>query len=185
MLLSKKSLFSLTSVKNTAQGFPSLKYQTSSNTSFARRQTDQKADAVRLLLRLVRGTVAADLAALGAAVNDDVSLSRIRLDTNRLKLSTALVGSVSRVHVNVERPQTKRTVVARGVAQWLDLLAAMRANESVVVLCKTLLLHPLILRIFITYILSQIPHNVKITIMKAGFFCRGRGLWGTRFVGAS
>ena len=107
----------------------------------ARREPDQQLDAVGLYLRLVRGAVAVKLAAFGATVNDHVPLFGVGLYAHGLHLTAALVCAVARIDINVQRPQTKRAMVARGVAQRLDRLSAMRANESVVVFCKPFLLH--------------------------------------------
>ena len=73
------------------------------------------------------------LAALLALVEDYIPLLGVVDYLYRLHLSPALAGAVTGIYVKVERPQTKGTMVARGVAQGLDLTSAMRADKSVVV----------------------------------------------------
>jgi hypothetical protein len=106
-------------------------------------QLNEQFDAIGLNLCFVCRTVAVDFSALGATVNNDVALSCIGLGANGLHLPTASVGSVSGVDVNVQRPKTKRAVVARGKAQGLDLFAAMRANKAAIIFAKAFLFHSL------------------------------------------
>ena len=85
--------------------------------------------------------VAMDLAAFGAAMNDDVSFAGIRLGTDRLHLPAAGVCSVTGIDVYVQRPETKRAVIARGKAQRFNLFSAMRANKAAIIFAKAFLFH--------------------------------------------
>ena len=121
-------------------------------------QLDEQLDAVGLNLCFVCRAVAVDLTALGAAVNNDVSLACVGLGANRLHLSAARIGSVARVDVYVQRPEAKRAVVARGKSQRLNLFAAMRANKAAIVFAKAFLFHSRCLQHIIIYFNS----NIKI-----------------------
>ena len=107
----------------------------------SRRQANEQFHAVGLILRLVRGAVAVQFAAFGTAMNDDISLACIGFDTDRLHFTATFAGSIAWVDIYVKRPQAKGTVVARGVAQGMHLLAAMRADKPIIVFGKSLLLH--------------------------------------------
>lgn len=67
---------------------------------------------IGLHLRLMCCLVALDLTALGAFVNDDITLLRIGDTADRLHLSPAFVGTVTGVLVNMERPEADGTVIA-------------------------------------------------------------------------
>ena len=60
----------------------------------------------------MRGAVAVELTALGTAMDNDISLARIGFHANRLHFATAFASSVTRVDIDMERPKTKRAMVA-------------------------------------------------------------------------
>jgi hypothetical protein len=107
----------------------------------SRRKPYEQFHTVGLILCLMRGAVAVELTAFGASVNNNVALSRVGLNADRFHFPLAFAGAISGVDVYVKRPQAKGTVIARGVAQGVHLLAAMRADKAVVIFCKSLLLH--------------------------------------------
>ena len=78
----------------------------------ARGQLDEQFDAIRLNLCLVCRTVAVNLAAFGATVNNDVSLACVGLGANGFHLPPTGIGSVTGIDIHVQRPKTKRAVVA-------------------------------------------------------------------------
>ena len=106
-----------------------------------RRQLDDEHQVVGLHLGLVGGAATADLSAFGAFGDDDVPLLGIGLGGDGLQIPSAGVGAVAGVDVHVPRPEAEGTVVAGGVAQRLDLTAAVDANKTVVQLGKALLFH--------------------------------------------
>ena len=108
---------------------------------FSNRQTDKKVAVVGLDFRVEGGAVAADLAALGASMDNDETATGIGLGADRFHRAAAGIGTVAGVDVHVERPKAKRAMVAGGVAQRQDFAPAMRADKTVVVLGKALLLH--------------------------------------------
>ena len=97
-----------------------------------RRQLDDEHEVVGLHLGLVGGAATADLPALGAFGDDDVALLGIGLGGDGLQIPSAGVGSVTGIDVHVPRPKAEGTMIAGGVAQGLDLTAAMDADETVV-----------------------------------------------------
>ena len=78
----------------------------------SRRQRNEKPHIVRLILGLVRRTVAADLSAFRALVKYNIPSPWIRLYSDRLHLSSAGIRTVPRKNVHMERPKTVRTVIA-------------------------------------------------------------------------
>ena len=81
----------------------------------------------------MRGTAALDGSASDAAVSYDISSPRVRYRRDRLHLPAAGAGAVAGVFVHMERPEAERAVIARGVAERLDLPAAMRAHKAGIV----------------------------------------------------
>ena len=87
------------------------------------------------------GAVAVDLAALGAFVNDDVALFGVGLGGDRLHKPLALARAVARIYIEMLRPQAKGAMISRGIAEGLNLFAAMLADEGVVIFGKKLGFH--------------------------------------------
>ena len=81
--------------------------------NFACGQSDQQRAVVALGACVERGTVATDLAALGAPVNDDKLVLGIGLGADRLHLSATGVGAVTGKVIHVQGPQAERAMVAR------------------------------------------------------------------------
>ena len=100
----------------------------------------EKIGVVGLYLRLVRRLIADDRAASLTAVNYDISLFRVGKGLDRAKYSAAVVCSVPRVYINVERAKAEGTMVARGVAQGHNLSSAAFANKALVVFLESLFL---------------------------------------------
>ena len=116
--------------------------------------------AVGLDLCFVGRLISVELAALGAFVNDDISLFGICDYLDRLHWRAAFAGAVTGIYINVERPEAEGAVIARGVAQGLDLLAAMCANKSVIIFCKSFLFH------FSTfYLIFTVSPGATFTVM--------------------
>ena len=82
---------------------------------------------------LVSRFVSVNFVALGASVQNNISLFGVGNYLDRLHRRAALAGAVAGIYVNVERPKTERAVIARGVSKWKHLLAAMCTDKSVVV----------------------------------------------------
>ena len=87
------------------------------------------------------GAATADLPAFGAFGDDDVPLLGVGLGGDGLQIPSAGVGAVAGVDVHVPRPEAEGTVVARGVAEWQYLLAAILTYEAVVVLSESFVFH--------------------------------------------
>ena len=104
-------------------------------------QLDEQLDAVGLNLCFVCRTIAVNFTALGATVNNDVTLACVGLGANGLHLSAASIGSVTGVDVYVQGPKTKRAVIARCKAQGFYLFSAMCANKAAIVFAKAFLFH--------------------------------------------
>ena len=99
-----------------------------------RRKLYEKLEIVGLRGCLVRGAVAVYLTALLTFMQNYIALFCVDYDLYGLHLSVTLTSSVAGIYIKMERPQTKRAMIARGVSQGLDLTAAMLAYKSVVVL---------------------------------------------------
>jgi hypothetical protein len=110
----------------------------------SRGQLDKQGAVVGLDLRVKCGAVAADLSALLALVYDNKSASCIGLRAYRAQKSAAFVGAVAGVYVNVERAEAEGAVIARTCPHRENLLAAVGAYKSRVVLCKSFLFHIII-----------------------------------------
>ena len=80
--------------------------------------------------------IAAKLTAFGTFVDDDKAAARVGLHTQRHHFAAAVRGAVPGVDVKMKRPQAKGTVVARAIAEGLDLAAAVGADKGGVVLVK-------------------------------------------------
>ena len=87
------------------------------------------------------GAATADLPAFGAFRDDDIAFLGIGLGGDGLQIPPAGVGAVAGIDIHVPRPEAEGTVVAGGVAQGLDLFAAMDADKAVVQLGKAFLFH--------------------------------------------
>ena len=108
---------------------------------FCDRQLYKHRSVVALRALSKRRLVTSYLAAFGTTVNDYESLFRIGDRLYRLKLSSALVCSVSRIYIHVKRPKTERTMITRRISKRLHLSAAVCAYKGIVVFSKSLLLH--------------------------------------------
>ena len=106
-----------------------------------RRQPNDQHQVVGLHLGLMGGAATADLPAFGAFGDDDIALLGIGLGGDGLQIPSAGIGAVAGVDVHVPRPEAEGTVVAGGVAQGLDLTAAMDADKAIVQLGKAFLFH--------------------------------------------
>ena len=84
---------------------------------FYRGERDDQIEIVGLYLCLVRRATSRGCAAFFTAVNDDVTALGVRLGTDGTQGPAALVCSVSRVYVYVQRIEAKGAMVARGVAE--------------------------------------------------------------------
>ena len=74
-------------------------------------------------------------------MKNDVTLLCIGFYANGLHLSATGIGSVSRIDIHVQGPKAEGAVVAGGVTQGLDLLAAMLTGKAVIIFCESFLLH--------------------------------------------
>ena len=94
-------------------------------------------------LGVVSGAVTAELTAFGTTVDDDIAVAvfDVGLGADRLQFTAAGVGAISRVDVHVERPETKRAMVARGIAEREHLFFAMCANKAAIVFGESFLFH--------------------------------------------
>ena len=73
------------------------------------------------------------LAAPCAFMNNNVSLLWIGNNFDRFHRGATFAGAITGVYVNVKRPEAEWAVIARGISEWLYLLAAMGADEAVIV----------------------------------------------------
>ena len=87
-------------------------------------------------------------AADGATVSYDEAAAGIGFYGYRLHKPAALRGTVAGVDIDMERAEASRAMIARTVAERLNLKPAVFADERVVVFCKKLLLRISHLRIF-------------------------------------
>ena len=92
---------------------------------------------------VVSGAVTAELTAFGTAMDDDIAVAvlDVGLGADGLQFTAAGVGTVTGVDVNVERPEAKRAVVARGVAERKDLFSAVCTNKAAIVFCESFMFH--------------------------------------------
>lgn len=105
------------------------------------RECDNLPQIVGLDLHVVGRLITAQLAAFLASVDDDISLLGIGERRHRLQSAAAIAGSVPGVHVQMERPQAKRAMIAGSLLQRQHLLPAVRANKSAVIFGKSLYFH--------------------------------------------
>ena len=75
-------------------------------------QFDEQLDAIGLNLCFVCRAVAVDLAAAGAAVDDDKSFFGIGFCADRLHFPLAFAGAVAGIDVHVKRPEAEGAVIA-------------------------------------------------------------------------
>ena len=99
-------------------------------------EADNQAHIVGLDLRLVSSLVSHRPAASITAVGDNISALGVGLSLDGTENSAAVVGSVTGVNIDVQAPQAKRTMVARGHRKRLHRLAAVRADKSAVIFLK-------------------------------------------------
>jgi len=89
----------------------------------------------------VGGFVADCRAATLAFMDYYISALGVGLGFYRTENSAAFVCSVAGVYIDVERAKAEGAVVARGVAEWQNLLAAIFADKAVIVFCKAFRFH--------------------------------------------
>ena len=95
----------------------------------ARRQTDQQTQVVGLIFGLVGGAISPQFAADGAFVNDDKALARVGLHAKGHHFAAALRRAVTRIYVQMKRPQAEGTVISGAVPEGLHLASAVGADE--------------------------------------------------------
>lgn len=105
------------------------------------RQLDQQVNIVRLDGRTVGSAVAPYFAAAITAVDDDIALARVGLNTHRAKDAAAGVLAVARIDIHMQRTEAARAVVARAVPQRQDLKPAILTDKSIVIFLKALVFH--------------------------------------------
>ena len=88
----------------------------------------------------------------------DIALFRVRLGKHRFKRCAALGRAITRIFVNMERPEAVWAMISRGVAERRDLSAAMLTDKSAVVLWKSLCLH---------ISTSAVPHCITVYMIYA------------------
>ena len=96
-------------------------------------ELDEQVGVVGLDFCLVGGFVADGCSATVAAVYDYVALLWVRLRLYRAKYPAAGVCPVPWIYIHVKRAKAKRTVIARGVAERQNLLAAVFTYKARVV----------------------------------------------------
>lgn len=96
---------------------------------------------IRLHFCLVRCLISADRAAFLALVNDNISMFGIKLREDRFKQAAAFGSAIAGIIVNVQGIQAFRAVIARGVAERLDLKAAVLAYEAGIVFSESFGFH--------------------------------------------
>ena len=77
----------------------------------------------------MRRAVSLYRAAFFAFVNDDITLFRIGLDPYRTHYAAARICPVARIYINMKRAETSRTMIARTVAERMNLETAISADE--------------------------------------------------------
>ena len=95
-------------------------------------QLNDEHEIIGLNLGFMSGAATADLAAFSAFGYDDITLFRVWFGRDRLQITAAGISAVTRVDINVARPQAEWTMVAGGIAQGLDLAAAVDTGKSIV-----------------------------------------------------
>lgn len=96
---------------------------------------------VRLNVRIMRGAVSVYFSALCTFIHYDIPFFRVGHGGYRLHRAAALVRPIARIYVNVNRPKTKGTVVARAFAERLYLPAAVQTDKSAVIFRKSFYFH--------------------------------------------
>ena len=107
----------------------------------SRCQFNNQIHIVRLDLGLVRGSVSDLSTAPFAPVDYDKSTLCVGESTYGAKNSAAAILSVTGVYINVKGRETKRAMVARGVAERENLTAAGKAGKARVVFLKSFFFH--------------------------------------------
>lgn len=105
------------------------------------RELDDEREVVGLDGSVGCRSVSLYLAASCATVDYHISALGVKLDADRLHRCAALVCSVAGIYVNVQGPEAKRTMVARGIAERLHFAPAMSAGKAAVIFTKTLFFH--------------------------------------------
>lgn len=101
--------------------------------SFSQILIDRQGDyQVKIIIRC--RLVSAQCTAAGAAMRYDIALFRVRLGKHRFKRCAAFGRAITRIFVNMERPEAVWAMISRGVAERRDLSAAMLTDKSAVVL---------------------------------------------------
>ena len=111
------------------------------NSIFRRGELDDEVHIVGLNLCLVRRLVSDGFAAFFAAVDDDISLFGVGHRADGAENTSTLVGSVAGIYIYVQRRETERAVVSRGVAEGLYALAACGTYEARIVFRKSFRFH--------------------------------------------
>ena len=75
------------------------------------RQRDDLSEIVGLDVYVVRGLITAQLSALLAFMDDDVSLLGIGKRRYRFQSAAAIAGTIAGIDVQMERPQTERAMI--------------------------------------------------------------------------
>ena len=105
------------------------------------RKLDNEREVVGLYGSVGCRSVSLYLAASCTAVDYHISALGVKLDADRFHRRAALVCSVARIYVDVQGPQAKRAMVARGIAEGLYLLPTMGAGKAAIVFTETLIFH--------------------------------------------
>lgn len=112
---------------------------------------------------VVRGFISAERTAFAALVSDYKSALCVRLCRNWIHHSAAVGSTVSRIYIKMERAETFRTVVARGVSERRNFKTAVFANEGFVIFCKSFCFHRStpITGSIILFSVNNLPRSVK------------------------
>ncbi len=102
---------------------------------------DDKIDVIGLDLGIRSGTIASDLAAFVAFVDDHISFFGIGFHSNGAQDPAAGIGTVPWVDVNMKGAEATGTVIAGAVSQGSHFKAAIFADEAIVIFCKAFLFH--------------------------------------------
>lgn len=100
-----------------------------------------KRGIVGLNFRLVCRLISHYRAALITFVYDNVALFGIGLGFYRAENTAAVICSVTRVYIHVQRAKTEGAMVTRGIAEGQHLFAAILTHKAVVILGKSFVFH--------------------------------------------
>ena len=104
-------------------------------------ELDEQVGIIGLDLSVVCRLVADGGTALLTTVDDNKAALGVGERLYRAKNAAAIVGSVAGIYVNVKRTKAKRAVIARGVAEGQNLLAAILAYKSGIVFLESFFFH--------------------------------------------